>query len=572
MKKRFFVFLFFIIISFLFSESQLINLKVVSSGVHDIATDLNGTVHIVWSESGHLMYGQIYKGKIINKESIPGSSDYKVNFIRPRLSVRPDGKSIHLSWMNAKPGTKLIHVWKDSSGWHREVVWEKKDNYYVSVPFAVCDLTGTVHVIAQLWKLIGTNVYSKITYWHRKRYSSEWNSGYTLWEGQKKWRDTSMFVDQKGGIHAVFKSGSDPGKYIYAKNGELLSNSKIEDIPIAPGKGARCVSFGDLFVTEKGEVHHAFMTYPRETIDYAMKPSLTSRFTNYSQPSKGGIHICNEEAYPNPWPSIAVAPWEEIYVTWAEMPCPNKRANKIILAIKPIDSEIWIKKVLTNSANIHKDSKPAITANDDGVFIVFRNNKNELMLYAIGEGTYINSPPIAKLKFSPEEGLYPLKVSFDATESYDPDGYISKYELNFGDGTKSDKEKITHTYKQPGTYIVALKVTDNDGDSDIARGSVNVYNVQPPLNQSFVLGMNRSLFAKEYYYKITWSSNPFNSYINAVIVQYRIFRAEETSEKWTYLDSVPASKFIYYDRTLGDKKKKYKYKVKAVDSEGRISD
>jgi hypothetical protein len=56
-------------------------------------------------------------------------------------------------------------------------------------------------------------------------------------------------------------------------------------------------------------------------------------------------------------------------------------------------------------------------------------------------------------------------VRFDASSSYDPDGYIVRYEWNFGDGyeAKVTTPIINHTYVEDNTYQVTLTVVDNNG-------------------------------------------------------------------------------------------------------------
>jgi heme exporter protein D len=59
-------------------------------------------------------------------------------------------------------------------------------------------------------------------------------------------------------------------------------------------------------------------------------------------------------------------------------------------------------------------------------------------------------------------------ISFDASESYDPDGNITQYLWDFDDGnittvnaTAMDPPIITHTYNITGTFTVTLVVMDN---------------------------------------------------------------------------------------------------------------
>ena len=64
-------------------------------------------------------------------------------------------------------------------------------------------------------------------------------------------------------------------------------------------------------------------------------------------------------------------------------------------------------------------------------------------------------------------GPYPSYVNntitFDASESYDNDGTIIRYEWDFGDGNTAEGKTVTHTYIEENEYIVTLTVTDNLG-------------------------------------------------------------------------------------------------------------
>jgi len=57
---------------------------------------------------------------------------------------------------------------------------------------------------------------------------------------------------------------------------------------------------------------------------------------------------------------------------------------------------------------------------------------------------------------------------FDGSASVDPDGKISKYLWDFGDGTIQNGTKVSHSYSNPGKYNVLLTVYDNfEKESDI---------------------------------------------------------------------------------------------------------
>jgi hypothetical protein len=55
-----------------------------------------------------------------------------------------------------------------------------------------------------------------------------------------------------------------------------------------------------------------------------------------------------------------------------------------------------------------------------------------------------------------------MTVAVDGSGSSDPDGQISSYVWDFGDGAMSDEGAVAqHTYTEPGTYTITLEVDDN---------------------------------------------------------------------------------------------------------------
>jgi hypothetical protein len=99
--------------------------------------------------------------------------------------------------------------------------------------------------------------------------------------------------------------------------------------------------------------------------------------------------------------------------------------------------------------------------------------------------------PIASFTHSPENPVVDETITFDASISYDPDGIITKYEWDFGDGNIIDTTEpiITHSYTSTGDYTVNLIVTDDDESKSSDSLTITVtYNIEwlPPItNQEY---------------------------------------------------------------------------------------
>ena len=103
-------------------------------------------------------------------------------------------------------------------------------------------------------------------------------------------------------------------------------------------------------------------------------------------------------------------------------------------------------------------------------------DKNPLPQFDPEDGYFQGMAPYAKFTHSPnpvDDGYCPAvnqTVTFDASDSYDPDGTIVSYHWDFYDGTTNTTTSptTTHIFTEIGayptpTYPVNLTVTDNDG-------------------------------------------------------------------------------------------------------------
>lgn len=99
--------------------------------------------------------------------------------------------------------------------------------------------------------------------------------------------------------------------------------------------------------------------------------------------------------------------------------------------------------------------------------------------FALSSGEAANEAPTAKFTSTVEQ----LELSVDAAGSTDPDGAISEYRWDFGDGSEmvtDTQAKASHSYTTAGSYTVTLRVTDADGATDSSTGEVTVTANQAP--------------------------------------------------------------------------------------------
>jgi len=128
----------------------------------------------------------------------------------------------------------------------------------------------------------------------------------------------------------------------------------------------------------------------------------------------------------------------------------------------------------------------------DGVNLSFtpiENATHTSILFTYGQSTHRvqikvaeiqNIPPKADFSYSPMEITPYDTVSFTDT-SFDSDGHLIAWYWDFGDGSISIEQNPGHQYAGAGTYVVTLKVTDNQTSQTITSKAVFVRKVKTAL-------------------------------------------------------------------------------------------
>ena len=141
----------------------------------------------------------------------------------------------------------------------------------------------------------------------------------------------------------------------------------------------------------------------------------------------------------------------------------------------------------TDAANIDfslQSNSPAIDAgtanyNWQGNTVVnidatqYQGNAPDMGALESGFTAPINLSPVAVASANPVSGEAPLTVQFNSDGSYDPDGTISSFLWSSGSISIAEPNP-SYTFSNPGTYVITLEVTDNDGATDTDVVSIEV--------------------------------------------------------------------------------------------------
>ena len=115
--------------------------------------------------------------------------------------------------------------------------------------------------------------------------------------------------------------------------------------------------------------------------------------------------------------------------------------------------------------------------------VVVRVTDNDGLQDTASADVDVNNPPLADLLATPDGGVAPLSITYDASGSTDGDGTIVQYDWDLDDdGTfeVTDGGPAQEVpYQGHGTFAVSVRVIDDDGAQDTASTSVDV--LSPPI-------------------------------------------------------------------------------------------
>jgi len=122
----------------------------------------------------------------------------------------------------------------------------------------------------------------------------------------------------------------------------------------------------------------------------------------------------------------------------------------------------------------------------DGKYLVLGIMEHGVWKADLSKATIRNKMPVASFTYSPDEATTQDDISFNDL-SEDPEGNITLWEWNFGDGSISNEQNPTHKYDEESTYTVILKVTDNYGSTGITSKDLMIEIGKPSVDSLYIV-------------------------------------------------------------------------------------
>jgi len=161
----------------------------------------------------------------------------------------------------------------------------------------------------------------------------------------------------------------------------------------------------------------------------------------------------------------------------------------------------------------------------------------------------VYGPPVAAFTYSPSAPSVGEMVTFNASESYDPDGGdIVSFDWNFGDETTVTEADPVTTYRyfEAATYTVTLNVTDDEGSTNSTTATVTVSGAATAAEFNVAVDVGSIYFrgeTTEFYVLTSFMGEPVNAtQINARLYYGGALQADLSSSMesvTTGLYSVP---------------------------------
>lgn len=474
----------------LFAQQWSEPITISSGDTPDIDIDpITGNMYVLSMKNGVTLTKVGPNGTILEQESVPGAeSDEGGGHFGASVAVDSKGFP-HVCYRfyegTDEDGTPLFTAFyarKTAQGWQDRIRISQniRRGYVVRIDV---DEKDVAHVIQGF---VNEEIWGHIRYFRisdnkiNKQETLGLNYNY-IYRGDDRIEITS----RPGGFIYIVSGVPNPNGPVYflmsKDGGEKFSN--LGDIHSSECNYQSRNGSPDIAVDSTGLVHICYGF--SEDLTRNEDPSV--RYAYFRESNK----MLDKAATPNG----LLSPWEKAGMGLGSLACSDngqvvvvafseKPGGNLYTTISQDTGKTWSEpvKIVTASGADEGRNKHFIRSKGGKFYLVYPHNYN---VYLRILSVITNEPPVADAG-GPYDLLEGAVSIFDASNSFDPDGMIEKYEWDWkNDGTYdavTTASIFNYSYPDDFTGQVKLRVTDNKGAAKTDLANVTVANVSPTAN------------------------------------------------------------------------------------------
>ena len=228
------------------------------------------------------------------------------------------------------------------------------------------------------------------------------------------------------------------------------------------------------------------------TVEYSAELDSNPRYINFTGSYTDFLALNDpisstwSEIYPQSWRTYTVVGWNDGdasgNITSGDYIDVVETAGYRTYLVNSVSTDISVQRkpwiVESSPDDVFFGVKPIVTVvgspHPERAFSPWHNLQYSVLLpHKVENATYTASltqqPPMATYTFSPTAPMEFEPTIFNASGSYDPDGYIVNYVWDFDDGSPpvvTTETTLIHNFTLQGTYNVTLTITDDSALTD----------------------------------------------------------------------------------------------------------
>ncbi|WP_442603636.1 collagenase [Paenibacillus sp. KN14-4R] len=374
-----------------------------------------------------------------------------------------------------------------------------------------------------------------------------------LYDPVDKWMQANEVVHAKYDGFRFYTFAYQLQYYIYKNHPEVLE--RIAQL-VRANDGARY----DSYMNELGRDAQLNDNYINSAVDLHAKagrneltiPLVADDYVQ-PQPSKPRSEIFNEIAQHTGLSNIVPEVHSSTFFnTFAVRGTYKGGASQGIIADRKIMDGI-VNQYLKTLDTLSWSGYKTVTA----YYVNYRLDENNQYVFDVvlhgllpNESNDTTIPPTIDIH-GPYEGTNGYPVMFTSKGTFSPNGTITSYEWDFGDGTTSTLPSPPHVYRTTGVYQVTLKVTNSHGITQVKtttadigpltkemkpNGTFQTANGPLPLNVNFPASMEQSDSSSYFYFELDRvdTINLLVTQTNGMDLTWTLYKDSEFNQYWQY--------------------------------------